>query len=175
MSLARVRAPYFLSKRLTIDLSSLFPCFSVDEILIRTIIHISSHFSGREGGYIQDFCNVHFTYDYYLPASAYSTNVINHASFHLIYPREDQTTYHALAEYSNNNRFIAFPFLPEASCNGVLPSESFTPTSAPWLRRNRAIWCSRRCDAKCKGVSWSLFRALTSAPRSSNCCTKRTA
>ena len=65
MSLARVRAPYFLSKRLTIDLSSLFPCFSVDEILIRTIIHISSHFSGREGGYIQDFCNVHFTYDYY--------------------------------------------------------------------------------------------------------------
>jgi hypothetical protein len=70
-------------------------------------------------------------------------------------------------------RLIAFPFLPVASCNGDLPSEFFASTSAPYLRRIRAISCNRRREARCRGVSWSLFCAFTSAPLSSSLCARR--
>ena len=79
-----------------------------------------------------------------------------------------------LTECSDNNRLIAFLFLPEASCSGVFPSAFFTLTSAPWSRRSRAISSSRRRDARCNGVSWTLFCALTSTPCSNNRRTRQT-
>lgn len=66
---------------------------------------------------------------------------------------------------------------PDALCNGVRPWFPSTLTCAPWSRSIATNLSSRWPDAheahtkstaKCKGVSWSLSRAFTSAPRSTN-------
>ena len=117
-----------------------------------------------------------FKYDYYcIYFPRILSHMTNNASLHQC--TLEQTYDYAsslLAEFSKSNRFIAFPFLPDANCNGDFPSEFFTSTSAPCLRRIRAILCNRRRDDRCNGVSWSLFRAFTSAPRSSNRCARQT-
>src|SRR6266404_664254 len=62
----------------------------------------------------------------------------------------------------------------DASCKEVLPMLSLASTFAPWSRSSRATSSLPYDDASCSGVTRSLRRMLTSAPRSSNSCVTRT-